>query len=215
MAPSAGEGWSSTSYPATWYCVATTTRLAAAATTAARAGARLYLLQSPLDPAALIRAVRREFADLDPTLPVDIRTMDARLDRFRQRPRFLAAVVAGFAAAGLLLAAVGLYGLLAFLVAQQTREIGVRMALGARPRDVALRVEGQALTWIAAGVAVGVAGSLALSGAIRGLLFEISPTDPLSLVLPALLLCAVGVLAAWLPSRRAASVDPVVALRCD
>ena len=173
------------------------------------------ILQSPLDPAALIRAVRREFADLDPTLPVDIRTMDARLDRFRQRPRFLAAVVAGFAAAGLLLAAVGLYGLLAFLVAQQTREIGVRMALGARPRDVALRVEGQALTWIAAGVAVGVAGSLALSGAIRGLLFEISPTDPLSLVLPALLLCAVGVLAAWLPSRRAASVDPVVALRCD
>jgi putative ABC transport system permease protein len=124
-------------------------------------------------------------------------------------------VVGGFAGMGLLLAAVGLYGLLAFLVAQQTREIGVRMALGARPRDVAWRVEKQAGAWLAAGVAVGVAGSLAVSGAIRGLLFEISPSDPVSLAVPAVTLCAAGLLAAWLPSRRAAQVDPVVALRCE
>ncbi|HTX35010.1 MAG TPA: ABC transporter permease [Bryobacteraceae bacterium] len=173
------------------------------------------VFRTALDPAALSRWIRREFAVLDPTLPVDIQTMEERVDQFRERPRFIAAVVAGFAGLGLLLAAVGLYGLLAFLVAQQTREIGVRMALGARPGDVAWRVQGQAAVWVASGVAVGAAGSLALSGAIRGLLFEVSPWDPVSLVVPALILCAVGVAAAWWPSRRAARVDPVVALRCE
>jgi hypothetical protein len=173
------------------------------------------VFRTSLDPATLSRWMRREFAALDSTLPVDIQTMEERVDRFRQRPRFIAAVVAGFAGLGLLLAAVGLYGLLAFLVAQQTREIGVRMALGARPRDVALRVQWQAGAWISTGVLAGVAGSLALSGAIRGLLFEVSPADPISLVVPVITLCAVGILAAWLPARRAAQVDPVVALRCE
>jgi putative ABC transport system permease protein len=173
------------------------------------------VFRTSLDPATLSRWVRREFAALDPTLPVEMQTMEERVDRYRQRPRFIAALVAGFASLGLLLAAVGLYGLLAFLVAQRTREIGVRMALGARPRDVALRVQWQAGAWISVGMAAGVAGSLALSGAIRGLLFEVSPADPISLAVPAVTLCAVGALAAWLPSRRAAQVDPVVALRCE
>jgi ABC-type antimicrobial peptide transport system permease subunit len=123
-------------------------------------------------------------------------------------------VVAGFASLGVILAAVGLYGLLAFLVAQRTREIGVRMALGAQPNDVALRVLAQAGAWIATGVVVGAAGSIGLSGAIRGLLFQVSPWDTISLLVPAALLCAAGILAAWLPSR-AAQVDPVVALRCE
>jgi len=173
------------------------------------------VFRTALDPALLSRWIRREFAAVDSTLPVDIQTMEQRVDRFRERPRFLAAVVAGFASAGLLLAAVGLYGLLAFLVAQRTREIGVRMALGARPADVALRVLGQAGVWIVIGVAVGVAGSLAFSGAIRGLLFEVSPWDVVSLVVPALLLSGAGMMASWLPSRRAASVDPAVALRSE
>jgi ABC-type antimicrobial peptide transport system permease subunit len=80
---------------------------------------------------------------------------------------------------------------------------------------VALRVQWQAGAWISTGVLAGVAGSLALSGAIRGLLFEVSPADPISLVVPVITLCAVGILAAWLPARRAAQVDPVVALRCE
>jgi len=173
------------------------------------------VFRTSLDPAYLGRWIRTEFATLDPTLPVDIQTMEERVDRFRQQPRFIAAVVSGFAGLGLLLAAVGLYGLLAFLVAQRTREIGVRMALGARPNDVAVRVLGQAGGWIAMGVVAGVAGSLALSGVIRGLLFEVSPRDAVSLVLPVVILAALGGLAAWLPSRRAARVDPVVALRCE
>jgi len=141
--------------------------------------------------------------------------MEERVDRFRDRPRFIAAVVAGFAALGLLLAAAGLYGVLSFLVAQQTREIGVRMALGARPRDIGLRVQLRAGAWIGAGAILGAAASLALARTVRGLLFEVSPEDPVSLLAPVLALCAAGALAAWLPSRRAARVDPVVALRCE
>ncbi len=185
----------------------------AASTRLGRGGVAVF--RTVLAPAVLSRWIRREFAAVDPALPVDIQTMEERVGRFEQRPRFIAAVVLGFAGLGILLAAVGLYGLLAFLVARQTREIGVRMALGARPRDVAGRVLSQAGAWIVTGVVVGVAGSLALSGAIRGLLFEVSAWDPISLLIPAVTLCAVGVLAAWVPSRRAARVDPVVALRCE
>ena len=178
-----------------------------------RSGAAVF--RSSLDPATLSRWIRREFAALDPTLPVVLETMEARVDHLRDRPRFIAAVIAGFAALGLLLAAAGLYGVLSFLVAQQTREIGVRMALGARPRDIGLRVQLRAGAWIAAGVVVGTAGSLALARTVSGLLFEVSPQDPVSLLAPVLALCAAGALAAWLPSRRAARVDPVVALRCE
>jgi len=176
-----------------------------------RSGVALF--RTSLDPATLSRWVRREFAALDPTLPVTLQTMEERVDRFRDRPRFIAAVVAAFAALGLGLAAAGLYGVLSFLVAQQTREIGVRMALGARPRDIGLRVQLRAGAWIAAGVLVGTAGSLALARTVRGLLFDVSPGDPVSLAAAVLALCVAGALAAWLPSRRASRVDPVVALR--
>jgi len=173
------------------------------------------LFRTSLDPALLSRWIRREFTALDPALPVDIQSMEERLDRYRQRPRFIAAVVAGFASLGLGVAAVGLYGLLAFLVARQTREIGVRMVLGAQPRDIAVQVIGYAGAWIAAGVLAGIAGSLALSGILRGLLFDVSPWDPASLLVPAVTLCSAGLLAAWIPSRRAARVDPATALRCE
>jgi putative ABC transport system permease protein len=178
-----------------------------------RSGVALF--RTSLDPATLSRWIRREFAALDPTLPVALQTMEDRVDRFRDRPRFIAAVVAGFAALGLVLAAAGLYGVLSFLVAQQTREIGVRMALGARPRDIGLGVQLRAGAWIATGVIVGTAGSLALARTVRGLLFEVSPEDPVEMLAPVLVLCAAGALAAWLPSRRAARVDPVFALRCE
>lgn len=163
--------------------------------------------------APLTQFIRHEFATLDPSLPVTIETMETRVDRFRDRPRFLAFLVALFAALGLLLAAVGLYGVLSFLVAQQTRQIGVRMALGARPRDIALQVQKHAGVWTAAGVAAGLAGSLALARVVRGLLFEVSPVDPLSFSVAVAVLVAVAALAAWLPSHRAARVDPVIALR--
>jgi predicted permease len=165
--------------------------------------------------APLAQFIRHEFAALDPTLPVNIETMETRVDRFRDRPRFLAFLVSLFAALGLVLAAVGLYGVLSFLVAQQTRQIGVRMALGARPRDIALQMQKHAGVWTAAGVAAGLAGSLALAKIVRGLLFEVSPADPLSFAVAVAVLVAVAALAAWLPSHRASRVDPVIALRHD
>jgi len=170
---------------------------------------------SAASAASLTQFIRREFAALDSSLPVTIETMETRVDRFRDRPRFLAFLVTLFAALGLVLAAVGLYGVLSFLVAQQTRQIGVRMALGARPRDIALQVQKHAGVWTVAGMAAGLGGSLVLTTVVRGLLFEISPADPLSFAVAVAVLVAVAALAAWLPSYRAARVDPVIALRHD
>jgi predicted permease len=173
------------------------------------------LFRTSLGPAALVRWMRREFAALDPSLPVTVETMEGRVQKFRERPRFVALLVGLFAALGLLLAAVGLYGVLSFLVAQQTREIGVRMALGARPRDIALQVQKHVGIWMGMGVATGLAGSFALARAIRGLLFEVSPTDPASLVAAVTVLVVTAALAAWIPSSRAAGVDPAIALRSE
>jgi hypothetical protein len=171
------------------------------------------LFRTPLGPATLTRWIRREFAALDPTLPVTVETMEERVQRFRERPRFVAILVGLFAALGLLLAAVGLYGVLAFQVARQTREIGVRMAIGARPRDIALQVQKYAGIWTGIGVAAGLAGSFAFARTIRGLLFEVSPTDPVSLIAAVTVLVLTAAVAAWIPSYRAARVDPVIALR--
>jgi predicted permease len=171
------------------------------------------LFRTSLDPGTLERWVRKEFAAMDPSLPVTVETLDQRVDRFRERPRFVAALVGLFAALGLLLAAVGLYGVLSFLVARQTREIGVRMAIGARPLDIALHIQKYAGIWTGIGVAVGLAGSFALARTIRGLLFEVSPNDPVSLLASATVLVVTAVLAAWIPSHRAARIDPVIALR--
>jgi len=115
----------------------------------------------------------------------------------------------------LLLTALGLYGVLSFLVARQTREIGVRMAIGARPLDIALKIQKYAGIWTGVGVALGGAGSFALARTIRGLLFEVSPYDPISLALAAVVIFVTAAFAAWIPSHRAARVDPVVALRSE
>jgi predicted permease len=173
------------------------------------------IFRTSLEPETLSRWIRREVADLDPTLPVTIDTMNARVGRFTSRPRFIAILVALFAACSLLLAAVGLYGVLSFLVAQQTREIGVRVALGARPRDILLQVQRHAGTWAAAGILAGLAGAFAVTRLIQGLLFEVAPYDPASLAAAVVMLLAISGLAAWAPSRRAARVDPIVALRHD
>jgi putative ABC transport system permease protein len=115
----------------------------------------------------------------------------------------------------LLLAAVGIYGVISFSVTRRTQEIGVRMALGARPRDVVRMVVRQALALSLAGVVLGIGAGLALARVIRTILYGISPTDPLTLAAVSVVLLAVAALASWLPARRAARVDPVVALRYE
>jgi hypothetical protein len=173
------------------------------------------LFRTSLAPAALARWIRKEAAAVDPSLPVTIEAMQVRVGRFREQPRFVAILVTLFAGFGMLLAAVGLYGVLSFLVTQQTQEIGIRMALGAQPKDIALRIQAYAGAWTGIGVAAGVLCSLAVTRMVKGLLFGVTPGDPLSLVAGIGVLTVTAVLAAWIPSRRAARVDPIVALRYE
>lgn len=140
--------------------------------------------------------------------------MEERVGRFREQPRFVALLVVLFAGFGVLLAAVGLYGVLSFLVTQRTREIGVRMALGARQRDIVAQVQMYA-AWTGTGIVAGMVCSLAAARMVRGLLFGVTPGDPVSLIAGIAVLALTSVLAAWVPSRRAAPVDPMVALRSE
>jgi hypothetical protein len=171
------------------------------------------LLKTALDPAIAARWIRRQIAAVDPGIPVKVTTMPQRLRDLNVRQRFVAALVALFAGFGLLLAAIGLYGLLSFLVAQRTREIGLRMALGATPGRIAGMMERQAAAWTLSGAAVGLLASVALGRLARGALFQVSPYDPWSLGAAIGVVALVAVAAAWWPAHRASTVDPAVSLR--
>jgi ABC-type antimicrobial peptide transport system permease subunit len=165
------------------------------------------------DPAELAAAIRGAVAELDPSLPLyDVRTMDEGLRRTTAQGRFNTMLMTLLALTGLVLAALGIYSVMAWLVAQQTREIGVRMALGASSSSVVRQVVGHGLKPVAAGLIVGVAGAMAVSGVLRGQLFEVSPRDPVTLALVVIVLLAVALLAALVPARRATRIDPATAL---
>ena len=173
----------------------------------------VVLLRTTLDEGTVARWLRLQISSLDRDLPVNVETMRQRVSGLTGRQRFVAAMAGLFATFGLLLAAIGLYGVLSFLVAGRTREIGVRMAMGATPRRIAWMMERQAGLWTASGVVAGLAASALLARLVRDLLFHISPYDPVSLATAVALLALVAVAAAWLPSRRASTVDPAVSLR--
>jgi putative ABC transport system permease protein len=131
------------------------------------------------------------------------------------QPRLQTALLSLFAVIALALAAVGLYGVLAYLVTQRTREIGVRIALGAQKQNVLSLVIGQGMKLALVGVGVGVLVALALTRVLRSLLYDVKPTDPPTFVAVSLLLVAIALIACWLPARRAAKVDPMEALRYE
>jgi predicted permease len=166
------------------------------------------------DPMIWQSALRNVVKRVDPALPVaQVRSMEAWVQRsidWRETPMRL---LTGFSIIGLLLASVGVYGVLAYFVSQRTREIGVRAALGATRRQLAALVIGQSLLPIAAGVVAGVAGSFASGRLLQQFLFQVQPGDPQVIAAIVTLLVAVGILASWLPARRAAAIDPIVALR--
>jgi putative ABC transport system permease protein len=166
------------------------------------------------DPAALMAMVRREAAALDPEQAVmSVMTMEQRVSTALARPRFSALLLNLLSALAAALAAVGIYGVISYSVAQRTREIGIRLALGAKRGDVLRLVIRQGIALAGAGVAIGLAASLALTRLMQGLLYGVSATDLLTFAGAALLLGAVAVAACWLPARRATRVDPMVALR--
>jgi len=174
------------------------------------------LVRSVLEPAAIAPDVRRRITQLDSSISIgNLETMDSHLDRSAARPRLAALLLGGFAGLGLGLATVGLYGVMSFLVRWRVREIGIRLAIGARPRDVMRLVLRQSATVILAGAAVGTACALSLTRLMRGLLYGISAADPLTFFLAIAFLSAVGLMASYLPAREASTVDPMATLRSE
>jgi len=171
------------------------------------------IVRTTLDPRLIANSLRHTLASIDPTLPVEIETMNRRIDDTHSRPRFDAVLLALFAAIALMLAALGLFGVLSFLVAQRTREFGVRMALGATPAAILRVALAQAGRWVAAGLALGAAGSAAASVWLRSLLFQVTPLDPAAFGCALLALALVAFLAAAAPARRAARLNPMATLR--
>jgi putative ABC transport system permease protein len=185
----------------------------------AQLGAPLSLrvaVRGQADPAGLTADIRSVVRGLDPQLALgNVRTMDEVISRSTASRRFSLVLVGSFAALALVLAAIGIYAVLAYSVVRRTHEIGVRMALGARGGDVVRLVLGQGLRVAAIGIVFGVAGALGLTRFLRTLLYEVQPTDPLTFAAVLLLLVSIAAAASYLPVRRAMRVDPMVALRYE
>ena len=174
------------------------------------------VIRSPLASAGLVEAVKKQVWSVDGQIPVsDVQSMDELLAESVAEQRFNMIVLTIFAALALLLAAVGIYGLMAYTVNQRTHEIGVRIAVGARQRDVLRLVlgEGAKLTFL--GIVIGTAAALALTRVMASLLFDVKPTDPATFAGVAVILAAVALAACYIPARRATRVDPIVALRYE
>jgi predicted permease len=175
----------------------------------------VVVVRSALPPQEMSRWIRPQVAALDPTLPVDIATLRQRVAKLADQPRFQTTLVSFFAASGVVLAMIGLYGVIAYLVAQRTQEIGVRMALGADKGDILRLVMGRSLRLIVLGIAVGLVAAWAATRVLSSLLYSIGPHDPATFAVVTLLLILVAIVAALIPARSATSVNPIVALRCD
>ncbi|MCU1253685.1 MAG: ABC-type antimicrobial peptide transport system, permease component [Edaphobacter sp.] len=175
----------------------------------------VVILRSSLSAEALSPWIRTQAAAIDPALSVDIATMRQRVSKLADGPRFQTLLVGFFAMTGLVLAVIGLYGVISFLVAQRTQEIGVRMALGSTRSGILWLVCGRSLLLILWGTGVGLVAALTVSRVFGSLLYEVGARDPLSFAAVTLVLIAVALMATLIPARSAARVDPMVAVRCE
>ena len=175
-----------------------------------------FTVRTTVPPQSLNSAIKREISELDPTLPLSqISSMEKITEASVAKQRFNMLLLGLFAAVGLLLAAVGIYGVMAYAVTQRTNEIGIRIALGAKASDVLRLVLRQGLSLALLGTVLGVVGAWALTRLMKSLLFGVSATDPLTFSAIALLLAGVALLACYIPARRATKVDPMIALRYE
>lgn len=166
------------------------------------------------DPTGLAGLIRHEVAALDPEQPVGrVATLDELMEASTAQPRFRTFLLGGFAGIALLLSAIGIYGVMAYTVSRRTREVGVRMALGARPVDILKLIFGESMTLTLVGVGFGLVGAYAVTRVMKTLLFGVTSTDPFTFSSVTLLLCSVALLAGYIPARRAMRVDPMAALR--
>ena len=174
------------------------------------------VVRTTSDPVSMIPAIRNQVLSIDKDQPVsDIMTMEQRLAKSVASSRFVMLLLGSFSVLALGLAAVGIYGVMSYLVTQRTQEIGVRMALGAQKRDVLKLVVRRGMVLAIVGTAIGLIASLALTRLMRSLLFEVTPTDWLTFVITSVVLLTVALLACYIPARRATKVDPLVALRYE
>ena len=218
-----------------WFTIAGVVRDVKQGGVGARTGTELYLLNDQLPRvtgfaygnlsvvvrtsmplAAITPTIQRLVRDMDPSLPVvGLRSMDEVFVETVSRPRFLAVLLGVFAGLALLLAAVGAFGILSYLVSERQREIGVRMAVGAGRAAVVWMVLRQGLTYVAIGLACGIGGALALTRLLESLLFGVRPADPMTLAAGALFMSLVGALACMAPAWRATRVNPIEVLRAE
>jgi predicted permease len=175
----------------------------------------VLILETSLAPQALAPWVRQEIAHIDPTVPVEIETMNERVSKLADGPRFEAALLGFFALAGLAMAVIGLYGLTAYIAQRRTQEIGVRMTLGATRLDILRLIAGEGARLILLGGTLGLAAALASAQLLQSLLFGVAPRDPAVYIAVAILLALVALAATVIPARAAMRVDPVAALRCE
>jgi len=173
------------------------------------------VIRTAAAPAELTRAVRERIRAADPALPITVKTMSDVMSASVGRPRLYTAIATVFGSVALLLAVVGIFGVVSYVAAQRTREIGVRMALGAQQREILTLVVGQGMRPIAVGIGLGVLTAVGVTRFMEKLLFHVTPLDPMTFVVVTGLLLVVAILACWIPARRATRVDPLTSLRAE
>jgi ABC-type lipoprotein release transport system permease subunit len=178
-------------------------------------GAKILMLRTELPSATIAPWVRRQIAAIDPTIPVDLETLNEHISTLADQPRFETALLGFFALTGLLMAVIGLYGVTAYAATQRTQEIGVRMALGATRANILRLITWEGARLILLGGALGLASALAIAHLLRSMLFSIGPYDPLSFFAVAALLAIVALAATFIPARAAMQLDPVAALHYE
>jgi putative ABC transport system permease protein len=177
---------------------------------------RSMVVRTAADPLGIVGPLRAAVQELSPNIPIfSVATMDELLAGSRSQMQFIAFLMGAFALLALILAAVGIYGVVSYTVSQLTHEVGIRVALGARSRDILAHIMGRALVLVSAGLALGLLSSFAVTRLLSSLLYEVSPLDAAVFVWIPILLAAVVALASYLPARRAAKLDPLAALRYE